>query len=129
MPEDEFDRELSRLLAADAWVLDGNYNRTLGVRIPAADTIIFLDRPRLVCLWRVLKRRIRFHRRSRPDMPADCPERISWEFIEWIWNYPRRARPRVLEQLHRAGGDKRIVILRSTEDAERFVSSLAAIRS
>ena len=124
MPEDEFDRELARLLAANAWVLDGNYSRTLDLRIPAADTIIFLDLPRLVCLWRIVKRRIRFHGRSRPDMPVECPEQISWEFVDWVWNYPRRQRPRLLERLRSVAADKRVVILGSQREVDRFVASL-----
>ena len=124
MAEGDFDREVTRLIAAEAWVLDGNYSRTLDLRIPAADTIIFLDLPRLLCLWRILKRRIRFHRRSRPDMPAGCPEQISWEFIDWVWNYPGRQRSRVLDRLRAVAGDKRIFILESRSDVDRFVENL-----
>ena len=124
VPEDDFDRELARLVADDAWVMDGNYSRTLDLRIPAADTIIFLDLPRLVCLWRIVKRRIRFHRRARPDMPAGCPERISREFVDWVWNYPRRQRPRVLDRLRAVAAEKRIIILTSRRDVERFIASL-----
>ena len=123
-PPDEWNREVARLIAGDSWILDGNYSRTLDVRIPAADTIVFLDLPRLVCLWRIMKRRVQFHQRSRPDMPAECPERVSWQFIDWVWNYPRRQRPRVLERLHAVAAEKHVVILKSQRDVERFVAGL-----
>ena len=123
-PKDEWADEVARLLAGDAWVMDGNYSGTLDLRIPAADTIILLDLPRLVCLWRVAKRRLLYRGRSRPDMHPGCPERLTWQFIAWIWNYPRRQLPRVLERLRSVSNEKRIVILRSPAETERFLSGL-----
>jgi adenylate kinase family enzyme len=125
-PEDEWAREVARLIGDDAWVMDGNYSGTLDLRIPAADTIVFLDFPRLVCLWRVVKRRLRFHGHARPEMHPECPERLTWQFIDWIWNYRRLQRPRVLERLRAVADEKRIVVLQSQRDAEQFVSSLAS---
>src|SRR5688572_26030956 len=98
-PKDEWARTVARLIVADAWVMDGNYSGTLDLRIPAADTIVFLDFPRVVCLWRAVRRRLAFHRRTRPDIHPECPERLTWQFVDWIWNYPRKQRPRVLERL------------------------------
>src|SRR5687767_13223841 len=95
---DEWTRQVAELIGGDAWVMDGNYSGTLDLRIPAADTIVFLDLPRIVCLWRVLRRRLAFRGRTRPEMHPDCPERITWEFIDWIWTYPTRSRPRVLDR-------------------------------
>ena len=123
-PKDEWAREVARLIAGDAWVMDGNYSGTLDLRIPAADTVVFLDVPRLVCLWRVVKRRMEFRNRSRPDMPPECPERLTWQFIDWIWRYPRRQRPRVLERLRAVAAEKRVIILTSSGDAARFLSGL-----
>jgi hypothetical protein len=57
-------------------------------------------------------------------MPAGCPERISREFIDWIWNYPRRQRSRVLDRLRAVAGDKRVFILESRGDVDRFVANL-----
>ncbi len=126
VPKDEWTREVIRLVAADAWVMDGNYSGTFDVRVPAADTIIFLDLPRLVCLWRIVKRRIRFHGRSRPDMSAGCPEQINLEFLDWVWKYRRTHRPRVLDLLRSVAAEKRVIVLESRRDVERFMVNLAA---
>jgi adenylate kinase family enzyme len=122
--KDEWVREVARLIAADAWVIDGNYTGTLDLRIPAADTIIFLDFPRILCLWRVVERRFLFRGRSRPDMHPECPERLTWQFIDWIWNYPRRQRPRVLERLRAVAAEKRVIILESPSAVEEFVAGI-----
>jgi adenylate kinase family enzyme len=123
-PADEWARTVARLAEGDAWVMDGNYGGTLDVRLRACDTVVFLDVPRLVCLWRVLGRRLRFHRRARPDVAAGCEEQLTWEFVRWIWTYPRRRRAGILERLHALGGEKRVEVLRSRADVERFLGAI-----
>ncbi len=49
-PSDDEWRERQRaLLAGEAWIIDGNYNETLALRLERADTIIFLDTPWWLC--------------------------------------------------------------------------------
>src|ERR1700684_1659738 len=40
-----------KLCAQETWILDGNYGGTLDLRFAAADTIIFLDLSRWLCLY------------------------------------------------------------------------------
>lgn len=123
-PKDEWSTRVSGLLAGDAWVMDGNYSGTFDIRMAAADTVIFLDLPRRVCLWRVIRRRVRFHRRARPDMHPANEEQLTWEFIQWIWTYPARRRQSVLERLRALGPGKRVVILRSSAEVKGFVTGV-----
>lgn len=90
----------------------------MALRLAAADTVIFLDTPRFLCLWRVLKRRLRFHRRTRPDMSAGNSERLTLEFLRFVWNYPKQ-KPALLETLGRLG-HARVVHLRTDRDVRRF---------
>jgi adenylate kinase family enzyme len=83
-PADEWQGVVERLLARSSWVMDGNYGGTMAVRFEAADTIIFLDISRWVCLWRVLVRMLRYRGRTRPDLPEGCPEGFDWEFYKWV---------------------------------------------
>ena len=46
----EFDERLQRILEEDAWILDGNFARTLPKRLEYCDTVFFLDFPTDVCL-------------------------------------------------------------------------------
>ena len=121
MPKDEWTRTVDALAARDAWVMDGNYGGTLERRLAACDTVVFLDLPRLVCLWRVTRRALRYRGRTRPDMAPECPERLTWEFVRWVWDYPRTRRPGILRRLADLAGTKRVVILESTRDVERFL--------
>ena len=74
--------------------MDGNFGGTREMRMQAADTIIFLDLPRRVCLYRILKRTLKYYGKSRPDMTEGCNERLDLEFIGWVWNYKHRSRKR-----------------------------------
>lgn len=46
----EFDERLQRILEEDAWILDGNFARTLPKRLEYCDTVFFLNFPTDVCL-------------------------------------------------------------------------------
>jgi len=114
------------LIAGPSWVMDGNYGGTLDIRIERCDTVVFLDAPRVVCLWRVLKRRLYFHSRRRPDIAPGCPEQLTWEFLRWIWTYPGRRRPGILRRLADLRADQRAVVLSSKRQVRRFLDGLRA---
>lgn len=121
----EWDREVADLVSKEAWILDGNYGRTLEMRLQACDTAIFLDMPPFLCTWRVIKRWLQYRGRTRPDMGTDCPERLNLEFVRWVWSYRKRSRPRVFERLEAHGKGKRIIILRSPREVEQFLRGAA----
>jgi len=125
---EEWERIVTELTDRDSWILDGNYSGTLELRIGKCDTIVFLDLSRWVCLWRIVTRSLRYRNGRRPDMAEGCPEQLTLEFVLWVWNYPRRSKPKILELLREKGEGKQIVWLRSRGEVERFLkrSSLEA---
>lgn len=123
-PKDDWTRTVDALIARDHWVMDGNYGGTLERRLAACDTVVFLDLPRLVCLLRVIKRRLQFPRSARPDMHPGCPERLSWQFLTWIWTYPTQRRPPILARLAALRPDQRAIVLRSDDETHDFFRNL-----
>ena len=121
-PKEDWRERVAEIVKGEAWIIDGNYSGTLETRLAACDTVIFLDVPRLICLWRVMKRILMYRKGSRPDMAEGCEERFDWEFIKYVWNYPRDTKPRVEQKIvrHRAG--KTIIYLRSQRDIEDFLA-------
>lgn len=111
-------------LMADSWIMDGNYSGTMEMRIAACDTVIFLDFPRLVCIYRILKRVAFYHREKRPDMAEGCNERFDWEFLKWVWNYPTRSKPKVEAMLEKNRNEKTVIRLKSKREVENFLLSL-----
>ena len=122
-PKDEWTGVVERLLERDAWIMDGNYSGTLEKRILACDTIIFLDLPRRICLARVLKRVIAYRNQSRPDVAEGCPERLDWEFLKWVWGYPKRTRPGIIQLLEKNSESKGVIWLRSQTEIKLFLKN------
>lgn len=120
--EGEFDALLDAVLLGEEWVIDGNYLRTLPRRLERCDAVVLLDYPRRVCLLRALRRILTWRGRTRPDMAADCPERLDGEFVRWIWEFHRTQRPQVLELLDGWTGKKHV--FRSPKDCARFLAKL-----
>ena len=78
----EFDARLTGLLRGDAWIIDGNYLRTLELRLRAADTVFLLDYPTGVCLEGARAR----IGTKREDLPW-VEEEFDPEFRQWIEDF------------------------------------------
>lgn len=123
-PKKEWQQIVCELASRDTWIMDGNYSGTLDMRLALADTIIFVDQGRIRCLWRIFKRRWQYAGRTRPDLAPDCPERLNWEFIKWVWNYPRTRRPAILQKIHQVKDEKRVLHLKGTREVKRFLKEV-----
>ena len=124
-PKPEWKMVIDQLLARESWVMDGNYSGTLDIRFQACDTLIFLDLPRLLCLWRVFKRVLKYRGTNRPDLPEGCPEKLSLEFVAWIWNYPKKTRPKIVKMMRENPQGKEMFRLRSKVEVNTFLENIA----
>ena len=125
-PKKEWRATVEELVRREAWVMDGNFSATLETRLAACDTVVFLDLPRAVCLWRVLRRLVTYYRRRRPDMAEGCHESFDLEFIRWVWGYRARTRPQVVRLLEENARTKRVVWLRSPAEVAEFLARTPA---
>lgn len=76
---------VAKIMAEDNWVIDGNYTKFYQAeRLAAADQIIFVQFSRWATLKRIIQRRIKYHKQSRPDMAEGCDEKLDWEFLWWV---------------------------------------------
>lgn len=101
--------------------MDGNYPDSLSLRLKYADTAIFLDCSRVQSLLRCVGRFLKYRGQSRPELAPGCYEKIDWEFLKWIWNYPRDVKPRVLEALESHSGTS-FIILRNEHEIAGFLA-------
>jgi len=76
--------EIASLVAQPRWIMDGNYSSTLADRLSRADTVVFLDMPTALCLWRVLCRTLRHIGCTRDDMAKGCLARFDWPFLKYV---------------------------------------------
>ena len=131
-PKDEWQRTIEDLLKKDSWIMDGNYSGTLEMRLAACDTVIFLDLPPAVCVLRAIKRFLIYKGSSRPDMAENCAEKFDLEFIKflkWIWDYPRRTKPKIEASIKQVQDTKKIFRLRSKNEVENFFVNFSPFKS
>lgn len=122
MTDREYQIEIQNdLIMKPTWIIDGNYGGTLDLRIEAADTIIFLDRSRFVCIYQILKRVKKYNGSSRPDMQDDCPEKLDFDFLKWVWNFPKKQRVSIINMLENISSDKQIITLKNQKQIQEFL--------
>jgi len=121
LPQDKFAAIQEELVAADTWVIDGNYAGTLPIRLRRATHVIFLDLPGITCLWGIAQRRWRYRGGQHNDGVYD---NINWGFIKYVWGYRREMAPRVRALLDEHGGDAEVFIVRSRREANRLTAEL-----
>jgi len=120
-PREEWRETQQALFASDSWIADGNYTGTLELRLERADTILFLDLPRSLRIYRVIKRWLQNIGKTRGDMPEGCPEKIDFAFLLWIWNYKKDTWPGMQEKI--TASKKDCIILKSRKNIKRFLTS------
>ena len=120
---EEFDARLDTALEKDRWIIDGNFSRTMPMRIARCDTIIYLDFDRFTCLWGMVCRVLKNYGKTRDDMGGNCPERFDWEFIKFIWYYNKRNRSMNHGMVSRARHTK-TVILRNRREVKHFLEKI-----
>jgi len=120
---EDFDDRLALAVAMDRWIIDGNYSRTIPMRLSRCDTILYLDFSRWECLLGVFQRILKNYGKVRPDMPEGCPERFDWEFIKFVWNFNENNRVRNYTYLAQAKHAKQIV-LKSRKEVKAFLATL-----
>ena len=103
------------MAAHPAWVMDGNYSRTLARRLACCDRVFFLDYPVEVCLESVQARR----GTVRPDMPWVETEEDP-EFMDYIRTFPQQQRPKILA-LREKHPEKNWVVFRSRSQADAYL--------
>lgn len=114
-----FLERLSNVLSKSEWIIDGNYDSTMELRLKACDTVIFLDYPLDVCLAGIRERR----GMPRTDMPWTEVGEDDVEFIEFIKNYDSQSKPKVLELLNKYH-NKDIYIFKNRGNADDYLKSL-----
>ena len=126
MPKDEWKKQVENLVKGDEWIMDGNFGGTMEMRVKACDTVIFLDMPRTLCVYRALKRVALYRKTTRPDMAEGCEEKFDLKFLGWIWNFSKTTKPKIEKLIEKYQNEKKIIRLKSKKEVENFFMNLEA---
>lgn len=113
---DEFDGKIKEIMKKEQWILDGNYIRTLEMRLKECDTVFLLDYPLELCLEGASSR----IGKERPDMPWVESE-FDLGFRQFIVDFPKDSLPKIYELLKKYEKEKELHIFRKREDAEEYL--------
>ncbi len=110
-PREEWAAVQRGLAAQESWIMDGDLGPydVVGVRLQAADTVVFLDFSPLRCAWRAIRRS-----RERAD------------FWRWLLTYRRRSRPLLRQAIAAHASDADIHVLPTPRAVRRFVAKIAS---
>lgn len=113
---------LEPIMAGERWLIDGNYGGTMGERLERADTVVYLDYPTWLCLWRAFGRVRRYRGEARPDMTPGCPERFDLPFFLYILTFRRGPRLRTEAKLE--GHQGKVKRFRHPHELRSWMNSL-----
>lgn len=116
IPREEFDGRIREIFSTDSWIIDGNYARTIEMRLKECDTVFLFDLPTEVCLQGATAR----IGKGRYDMPW-IEKELDSEFEAFIRDFPQNTLPAIYKLLEKHKATKQIVIFTSREEADRFL--------
>ena len=115
---EEYDRRLAEILQTDAWIIDGNYSRTIEVRLKACDTVFLFDLPTEVCLQGAIARL----GKARYDVPWIDKE-LDPKFKSEIESFSENVLPKIYDLLEKYKCDREIIVFRSRAEADDFLNN------
>lgn len=122
IPREEFDQRISEIFATPEWIIDGNYSRTIEMRLKECDTVFLFDLPTEVCLQGATER----IGKGRYDLPWLETEPDP-EFMKFIEEFPQTTLPKIYELIEKYKAEKQVIIFKSREDADEYISLLKRI--
>ena len=119
IPKEEFDNRLKEIFKEDSWIMDGNYQRTLEMRLRECDTLFLLDFPTDVCISGAESR----VGKKRDDLPW-IEENLDENLKQSIINFSTQKLPEIYKLLDKYKNEKNIIVFKSREEADNYISKL-----
>lgn len=102
----EFIELLEPIVEMEQWIIEGNYSRFLDIRLQHAEVVVLLDKPTLICLFRVIRRAFKRKFISQADLPASVRNgtnsgkfRFDPHFFRLILRFRKETKPVMLEKI------------------------------
>ncbi|MBQ8826973.1 MAG: adenylate kinase [Oscillospiraceae bacterium] len=117
--KEEFDSRLNDIISREKWIVDGNYQRTVEMRIKACDTVFLLDYPLEVCLSGAASR-VGIKREEMPWVENE----LDPEFRQFIIDFQSKKLPEIYAFLEKYGEGREIIIFRSRQESEEWLEKI-----
>ena len=118
--KEELEEKIKKIFKKnEKWIIDGNYQRTLEMRIKECDTIFLLDYPVDDCLAGAESR----IGKKRDDLPW-MEEKLDEKFKQVILNFSKEKLPQINELIEKYKDNKKVVIFKNRDEAEVYIFEL-----
>ncbi len=125
-PRPEFESEVEALSSGERWVTEWQYRKVKDLLASRADTMLWLDYPKALVMWRVSRRTIarRLRRTELWNGNREPPLRAIFSepthIVRWAWNTHEKNRLQV-EELMQAKPGLTVVRLRSPRQTKGWL--------
>lgn len=126
LSHDEFDAVLQAELEKPAWIIDGNFNRTIPHRLQYCDTVFFFDLPTVTCLGGITKRVLTNYGRTRDDMGGNCVERFDSQkctLYRHVMTFHKQHRKDYYKLLSKAS-HVQVIVFHNRREADQFLTNM-----
>jgi adenylate kinase family enzyme len=106
------------LVKEEFWIIEGCSFSTLEMRFARANTVIYFNFPRWLCLWRISKRLF-----EKNNNDTGCLQGINWTLIKYIW-YFNRDKKQGIEELIKKYPHVNFLAFRKPDDADCYLDAL-----
>lgn len=118
IPRDEFDQRIKEIFSTDQWIIDGNYARTIEMRLKECDTVFLFDLPTEVCLQGATER----IGKGRYDLPWLETE-LDPEFEAFIKDFSTTTLPKIYDLIEKYKAQKQIVVFKSRQESDEYLKT------
>ncbi len=116
---EDFDRSIARIFDTPEWIIDGNYNRTLEMRLKHCDTVFLFDLPTELCIQGARDRL----GKQRYDLPW-IEKELTPSLEQSIEDFPHNSLPRIYELLKKYEDDKQVIVFKSREASDHYLETI-----
>lgn len=117
--KEKLEEKLKNIFKEEHWIIDGNYQRTLELRLKECDTVFLLDFPTDICLAGAESR----IGKKRNDLPW-IEEKLDEEFKKCIIEFSKEKLPQIYNLLDKYKCNTNIIIFKTREEADNYIKEL-----
>ena len=121
---EDFCEHISRIFDTPEWIIDGNYNRTMEMRLRQCDTVFLFDLPTELCIQGATDRL----GKDRYDLPW-IEKELTPALKRSIENFPIDSLPNIYALLEKYREGKQVIVFRSREAADAYLQTLRLSQS
>lgn len=119
LPANEGESIQREIVKQEKWIIDGNWAGSLDVRLEPADTIIYLNYPKWLCLYRIIKRAW-FTKGSSFDKQEGVNEKLDWFIVKRLFEYSSQ---NILSKVKQYSEGRKVLIIKSPKELSQLFSN------